>query len=397
MTNINNNDFFNNLDDESIAKQIFTAYYFDVYLRIIGATKDKYHKNNRVVYLDFFAGPGMTDEGLELTPLKVVESFSKRPSILNDCFLYFNDLNKSKELSKNLKLKIDSLGININYQVDDKDARTINIPALYKPNDIVLSFVDSFGFMLADVEIIKKLTENKYSDCLVFINLKRIHRFIEAENEKKNFISFFGSEKNYYRFRRIFNTETRDSFLNEVVKNYCQRLSWKNSKLQFLPVFFKLGDESTLYSHVVIVVSKSALGINMIREAFTEVDEKENNEGLKNEHFYLVDEKIVVFKNNNRGTISLFGDEKEKYYKVLEYISDNPEEMMNLDELMTWIDIVHDKRNHFLSGYSKKFLRRALKVLEDENKIIIAQREDKKRTRQTYGEGTYFYKNENNN
>ncbi len=397
MASAINNDFFNNLDEESISKQAFTSYYFAVYLKMIESIKHKYGINSRVVYLDFFAGPGLNDNGLELTPLKVVEAFSKQPSILNNCFLYFNDLYESESLSLNLKNKIGELGIDINYIVDNKDAKTINVEKLYKQSDIVLSFVDSFGFMMADVDLIKTLTNNRYSDCLVFINLKRICRFIEAENEKKNFIAFFGSEKNYYRFRRLFNTETRDSFLNEVVENYCQRLSWKNSKLQFLPVFFKLGDESTLYSHVVIVVSKSALGINMIREAFTEVDEKENNEGLKNEHFYLVDEKIVVFKNNNRGTISLFGDEKEKYYKVLEYISDNPEEMMNLDELMTWIDIVHDKRNHFLSGYSKKFLRRALKVLEDENKIIIAQREDKKRTRQTYGEGTYFYKNENNN
>lgn len=396
MTNINNNDFFNNLDDESIAKQIFTAYYFDVYLRIIGATKDKYHKNNRVVYLDFFAGPGMTDEGLELTPLKVVESFSKQPSILNDCFLYFNDLNKSKELSKNLKLKINSLDININYQVDNKDARTIDVSTLYKPYDIVLSFVDSFGFMLADVEIIKKLTENKYSDCLVFINLKRIYRFIDASNEKNNFVSFFGGEKNYYRFKALFKERPRDECLEEVIKDYCRRLTNENKSLVMLPIFFKLGDEDTKYSHAIIVVTKNPAGINAIREAFTEVDNEKNDEGLKNRHFYLINKRIVVFKNKSRGQMTLLGEENEKYYKVLEYIPNPTGKPINLDELLKTIDALFDKDNYYYSGYSKAFLRRALKLLESEGKIKIIQRDGKKRRPQTYGENTYFYKNENN-
>lgn len=397
MNKTDNSDFFNNLDDESLAKQIFTAYYFDVYLRIIEATKNKYHNNNRVVYLDFFAGPGMTNDGLELTPLKVVESFSKRSGILDNSYLYFNDLYKSELLSNNLKKKISNLNVDISYKVDNRDARTIEVTSLYKPTDIVLSFIDSFGFMMADILTVKKLTENKYSDCIVFINLKRIDRFVDAPNEKKNFVSFFGSEENYYHFKTLFKTKNRDECLEEVVKDYCKRLTIQNHSLLLLPIFFRLGDEETHYSHVIIVVSKSAAGINAIREAFTEVDDEIDNEGLKNKDFYLITERIVVFRNRKRGQMTLLGEDKEKFYKVLEYIPDNENEAINLDNLLNEIDTLFDNTNYYYySGYSKMFLRRALRLLENENRLSFIQKEGKKRRQQTFGENTYFYKNENN-
>ena len=131
-SNIKKDDFFASLDSASKAKQIFTAYYFGSYLSIINNFFKKYHIRSRVLYLDFFAGPGKTGDGLELTPLKVIDAFSSCDYLLNNCFLYFNDINEAKLLKENIDAKVNGLGLPIRYCVDSRDSKCINIDSLIK-------------------------------------------------------------------------------------------------------------------------------------------------------------------------------------------------------------------------------------------------------------------------
>ena len=386
-------DFFDELDLASKAKQLFTAYYFKLYLNIISSAIIKFNLNKRLVYLDFFAGAGKDREGNELTPLKVIDAISSNPAIADKCFLYFNDLENATLLKQNVDAKMKQIGKNIQYKVDSINSKSIDVSTMFKKDDIVLSFVDSFGYVMSDVSTISKLISNNFSDSIVFINLDYFRRFITVQKERPSYIKFFGGEDNLERFIDMFtNCENKDYVCEELVMDYVRRLTLHiGQKMYCLPIFFRISNENTSYSHVIIVISKSFTGIKQIRESFVEVDENVDSKGKRNENFYFFEGKIVVCENKKRGEITVFGDENKKYYNILGYLPKNKNDAITSMQLLEIIDKQYMELNYYCSGYSMAFLRRALSFLESEKKIEIVYFGKRKRVEYTYGENTRVY------
>lgn len=388
-----NEDFFEELDPASKAKQIFTAYYFKLYLNIIGRTIQKFSLKNRLVYLDFFAGPGKDGFGNELTPLKVIDAVKDNPGVMNNCFLYFNDLYNGCVLKQNVIDKMARLGVKIPYKVESKDSKSINVQSLFTQNDLVLSFVDSFGYQLSDVKTISSLIKNNLSDSIVFINLDHFRRFLSAENEKRSFAFFFGGEDGVEKFAKMFETtQNKDAVCEEIIKDYVDRLiKYHRKKLFCLPIFFRFSNENTQYSHAILVVSKSYTGIKQIKEAFTEVDDSQDDSGKRNENFNFENGKIVVCENNQRGVITVFGDENKKFYGITDYLPKSKEKAVTADDLLNIVDETYMKMHIYCSGYSTTFIKRSLRFLEENGMLGIIHCGKRKRVDFTYGPNTKIY------
>ena len=348
------------------------------------------------MYLDFFAGKGKYDTGEESVPLNVIRSFCA----FRNCFLYFNDLHNSSILKKNIEEKIKEIGVKIDYKVDSKDASDIDVRELFSPNDIVLSYIDSFSVRMCEPENIALLTKNNFSDCIVFVNCEHIYRHIDNPgNESGLFLKFFGSEDNLIKIQEIYRTSsTKNEATIEMLKNYVERLKEASgSCLYVLPIFFKKSHQDTNYSQMVLVVSKNTLGINRIRERFAEIDDTKNNIGEINQDFYLENNHMVVYENRERGKTSLFEEDNIKYKYLLKYLPSFKDGPLNAKELLQKIDKDFYFENGYCSGYSEKIIKNALKHFEDNDIIKVIHSGNRKRINQSFGELTKVYKNENNN
>jgi three-Cys-motif partner protein len=101
--------FFNESTEQSQVKAEIVEKYFDAWAGIIiGAQKA--HRpglENRIGYVDLFAGPGRYKDGAASTPLRVVQKAIEKPGYAERLITIFND--KDEENVRTLEAAIDEL------------------------------------------------------------------------------------------------------------------------------------------------------------------------------------------------------------------------------------------------------------------------------------------------
>ena len=391
------NNFFKNPDNDSKAKCKFAYYYFGLYLKIIDYVRNRFAPGKQIVYLDFFAGKGKFETGEESVPLKVLESARNIEKIR----FHFNDLNCSSELISNIKDKFGYQDLPNNIVVTSEDARNIRVSSMFTSDDIVISYIDSFSYLLCDVNTVRKLITNRFSDAVIFLNVEHFYRFLNQEKEKASFIKFFGSEDNYERFRQQYKTTSKDKTTIELISDYIKRLSVvTGSQLYCLPIFFRKKENDSIISQVLIVISKSKKGPMEVREKFTEIPKNESQDQKLNRDFYFEDGRMTVYFDSYRNQLSLFDEDFDKYKKILDYLPKSKETAVTCEQLLDRIDNACLRKHFFLSGYTNEFLKRALNYFENKGFVGVDYRPKKKMKRKpgTFGNCSYIYLlKENNN
>lgn len=385
--------FFRNPDSQSLAKSRFAAYYFGLYLKIIKSVRDRFKRNSRIVYLDLFSGAGKYGTGTESVPLKVLSSAKG----ISNIYFHFNDLFLADQLEENIKEKFHFETLPSNIVVTKEDAQALKIKRLFNSDDIVLSYVDSFGYKLCDVNTINQLISNPFSDILIFLNTEHFYRFIDYGNEKPSYIKFFGSEENFNHFQEEYAKEpNKDKVTLELIRDFVKRLNkFHGSVLCYFPVFFRKSESGSPITQILLLISKDPTGINRIRKMFTEVDKEQDDKGKRNQNFYFEDGRMTVYVDKSRNQTSLFPDEEnfDKYKGILKYIGASKDEGINVPELLKRIDNACIKRSGYMSGYTAVFLKRALTYFESKKQIIVDYRGRTKRRGDSWGEKAYFYRN----
>lgn len=391
--------FFINPDAESRAKTRFVSYYIGTYLNIISGTRDRIPnlRYRRILYLDFFCGPGKYDTGEDSVPLLVLTHAKLREKPINNIYFYFNDLNLATELEGNIKEKFHTDRVPNYIHITQKDSTTINLSSLIDKNDIVMSFVDSFSYLLCDTRTISKLIANQLSDCIFYINFQHFYRFIDAESEREKFINFFGSEDAFESARKMFHeTRNKDELASLMMQDFIRRLDTSvGQRLYYLPVFFRNSTEDTAITQIIMVVSKSPKGPDAIRGSFCEFGDKDKP-GSINENFYLDQGRITVYENTSINQMSLFEHEEkmEKYAYPMSFLPDSLTSSITRSELLSRIDQDYRRKNLYLSGYSEKYLTRMLSYLEDNQMIEVVNTDPSRRKRRihTYPDTARIYR-----
>jgi len=101
--------FFEESKEQSRVKSAIVAKYFDAWAQIMIATQNLYRKNqdNRIAYIDLFAGPGRYADGTKSTPLLVLEKAIGHDVMRDRLVAIFND--KDEENTNSLQEAIDAL------------------------------------------------------------------------------------------------------------------------------------------------------------------------------------------------------------------------------------------------------------------------------------------------
>lgn len=83
--------FFDEQTEQSLVKAEIVSRYFWAYMKVIIATQKKYRKEDRVAYIDLFAGPGRYRNGAKSTPVKIIEQAISEPDFRERLVALFND------------------------------------------------------------------------------------------------------------------------------------------------------------------------------------------------------------------------------------------------------------------------------------------------------------------
>jgi three-Cys-motif partner protein len=408
--------FFDNPDQESLAKTGFVSYYLSLYLEIISRVRDSIQNKwglgscsgsnakPRIDYIDLFSGPGKYKDGRPSVPLNIVKSVLCNPNPIENVHFYFNDATNAKKLEKNMLSTFGWNRLPDSIEIHSQDSRNINISELLNKNDIVLSYIDSFSDLLTDVGTIAQLITPNFSDCVLFINMTFFNRFCgsrKGSKPEKNFIRFFGSEEHLREMQdRKRRCQSVEQFAEVIIKDFVKRLQNKVGKrIYALPIFFLRDGKNSHVAQFILILSKSPKGAKTAKESFDPTSSKEktssNKKGFSKKCeglFHVQEGKILIYDENEQMNLLADWEEKQEYELLTPLIPKGARNALNLDQFADKVDDNYMSKHGFLSGYSKKRLRKMLTYYEEQGNIaVVTANPNKMRRRGTWGSETKFY------
>jgi len=135
-------------------------------------------RDNRILYVDLFAGPGRYADESASTPILILEQAIADPLIRGGLVSIFNDKdeNNSQSLQKEIAAlpEIGSLKFPPrvhNGEVGEEVAKSFGNVTLVP----TLSFIDPWGYKGLSMDLIESFLKDWGSDCIFFFNYNRIN------------------------------------------------------------------------------------------------------------------------------------------------------------------------------------------------------------------------------
>lgn len=225
----------------------------------------KRRKENRIAYIDLFAGRGFYEDGTKSTPLLILEKAILDSDLREMLITIFNDKDSKNIIS--LESAINSLeGIDTlkhkpglyNNEVGDDLVRELEqthlIPTLY--------FIDPYGYKGLSLRLIGALIKDWGCDCIFFFNYNRINPGLSNPSVKEHMNALFGEERAKMLGEKLKRLTPLDRELT-VVEEIAQALK-ETGGVYVLPFCFK-NDKGNRTSHHLIFVSKHPLGYEIMK------------------------------------------------------------------------------------------------------------------------------------
>jgi len=270
-------EFFEEQAEQSQIKAEIVTKYFLVWAKIIIASQRKYKRENRVAYIDRFAGPGRYRDGSLSTPIMIIENAIKDPDLCERLIAVFND--KDENNSNSLKQAIGSLpGI----------AKLRHQPQVYTGEvgeEVVHSFatrklvpsflfVDPFGYKGLSLKLVNSVLKDWGCDCVFFFNYNRISMGLTNSVVQSHMEALFG-ETRAARLRQRFETDyvrpaDRENFIIEEMTDALREMGGE----YVIPFRFR-NAAGTRTTHHLFFVSKHFLGFERMRQIMHDHSQKE--------------------------------------------------------------------------------------------------------------------------
>lgn len=250
--------FFEKQEPHSAAKSAIVADYFAAWAKILAKS------NSRILYLDFFSGPGKYDDGSESTPLLVLRKIVDSPDLSAKVITIFGD--KEPENAARLQEAIAALpGIarlkfppivragEFTKELQEQLAGLTLVPTLM--------FLDPFGYKTVNVDVIRAIIQNHGSECIFFFNYNRVMPAITNPGVRHLVDAIFGTHR-VTELQSIFESADDDAKENAVVN------ALRNSMREIgggytLPFRFTKDGHTT---HHLVFVSTHHLGHDIMKQ-----------------------------------------------------------------------------------------------------------------------------------
>ena len=362
------NSFFNEQKEQSLIKARIVEKYFWAWAKvIISKVKKGSSSNQKIAYVDLFAGAGRYKDGSKSTPVKVLETAIADTDMRNMLVSIFNDADV--ENVNSLQQAIDSIpGIEnlkyrpqiSKYEVGEDIVKTFQSMKLVP----TLLFVDPWGYKGLSLQLVNSVVKDWGCDCIFFFNYNRINMGLNNDAVKEHINALFGQVR-ADQLRERLKTLTPQERELTVVEYICEALKEMGGKY-VLPFRFRheMGNRT---SHHLIFVSKHPKGYGIMKEIMAK-ESSEQTQGVPSFEY-------------NPATL------QQPLLFELTRPLDQLESML-LDNFsgktMTMAEIYD--QHHQGKPYIKKNYKTALSNLESQGKITVHSPEDKKRRKGTFAD-----------
>lgn len=293
MPKQNENEFFNEMSEQSEVKTEIVRKYFWAWAKVISNQVKKMGRN-KIAYVDLFAGPGRYKDGSPSTPIRILEGAIRDNQIAQMLAAYFNDANPDnvKALQEEIKAVP---GITLlkyppvvrNYEVnDDLASRFENWPVP------TLFFLDPFGYKGLTPRLIRATLKPWGCDCIFFFNYNRINAALPNPKFTQNMNSFFGKERADQLRANLKGKEPeeRQGLIIEALKEVVKELGGEYN----IEYYFK-DDSGEKTSHFIIFASKNVLGYNLMKSIMAK-ESSSSDHGVASFGFNPLDQEKALEK-----------------------------------------------------------------------------------------------------
>jgi three-Cys-motif partner protein len=255
--------FFDESREQSRIKSRIVAKYFWAWAKVIISVAKG--RENRIAYMDLFAGPGRYSDGTPSTPVIVLQTAIKEAGLRETLVTLFND--KDPGNARSLRETIDAIpGIDRlkykpqieNEEVGEKIAKHFAQMKLIP----TLLFVDPWGYKGLSLALINSVLQNWGCDCVFFFNYNRINPGLNNEVVREHVNDLFG-EKRADGIREKLEGLQPDEREDLIIEELSQALK-ELGATYVLPFTFK-NERGTRTKHHLIFTSKNFKGYEIMK------------------------------------------------------------------------------------------------------------------------------------
>ena len=356
--------FFDESKEQSKVKSAIVAKYFDAWSKVMISAQNRFrqHHDNKIAYIDLFAGPGRYSDGTKSTPLLVLEKAIQDNNLRQHLVTIFNDKDESNTNSLSRAIKelpsIETLKYPPKVSTQEVGEKIVKmfekmrlIPTLF--------FVDPWGYKGLSLRLVNSVIKDWGCDCIFFFNYNRINMGLNNDVVRDHMNALF-DERRADNLRSKLDLITPQKRELTIIEELCQALRDLGPEY-VLPFRFK-NNRGSRISHHLIFVSKHFRGYEIMKEIMA----KESSDAQQG---------VATFEYNPVDAQQPFLFE---FVRPLDELGD-----MLLREFagqeLKMSDIY--KRHNVNRPYTKQNYKRVLGQLEDQGKITAS-----KHRRNTFGD-----------
>lgn len=349
--------FFDESKQQSQVKSAIVAKYFDAWSKIMISTQNRSRNprpDNRIAYIDLFAGPGRFSDGTISTPLLVLEKAIKDEDLCQRLVTIFYDKDKcnTNSLSKAIKELSGVEMLNYYPKVSTQEVGE-NIVRMFEEMKLVptLFFVDPWGYKGLSLRLVNSVVKDWGCDCIFFFNYNRINMGLNNEAVREHMNALFGQER-ADNLRAQLNPLTPQERESTIIEELCHAIRDLGPEY-VLPFRFK-NDRVSRISHHLIFVSKHVRGYEIMKDIMA-TESSDAQQGVATFEYNLVDEQQPFLFELSRPLDDL-GD------MLLKKFAGQTLKMSDIYE-----------QHHVNRSYTKKNYKKVLIQLEEQGKITATE------------------------
>lgn len=347
---MSNDSFFDEQTDQSRVKAAFVLKYFLAWSTIMV----KGLRRSKIAFIDLFSGPGYYEDGNKSVPLLIVEKAIELDYLRANLVTLFNDQNEdytdklrqklvdtpNLQLLKHQPKVFDSV---VGSEFTDEFNRLNLVPSLV--------FLDPWGYTGLSLDMINSILRHQGCECIVFFNYNRINAAISNPLVKNPMSDLFGEDR---AGKLQVEIDGMDAVERErkVVEEFSEALKEKYGKF-VLPFKFKF-DQHNRTSHYIIFVTKHQKGYEIMKDV------------MANDDYVDVDEDEVpsftyVRPNDaSQGTLSI----ARPFLRLGDSLCST-----FAGRTLTMVEVF--EQHNVGEPFLKKHYKRALRDLENQNRIVV--------------------------
>lgn len=266
--------FFNESTEQSRIKAEIVSKYLWAWAKVIIPTTKI--RDNRIAYIDLFAGTGKYQDGTKSTPLLILEKAIRDQDMRNMLVTIFNDAdpNNMKSLESNINsiAGIKTLKYQPQIYTDTVDQK---FPDIFQSTRMIpsLTFLDPWGYKGLSYQLINSVIKDWGCDCIVFFNYNRINMGLANNSVKNHIDALFGlkrAEELRQRIRTL-KVEEREQVILTNLEDTMKEIGGD----YLLPFRFR-SERGNRISHHLVFVSKHRKGYDIMKEIMAKASSSEN-------------------------------------------------------------------------------------------------------------------------